>query len=195
MIQGRSGYRRKRKFGGRAAAPAWPDADRAFYEPPADVVAAAEPGEIIAAREVRLANLSVLPYAVQQWSVPAPLRTGQTVAPLQFLDAQATLAQGWAVVLPDHQGPNAAELPASYAPDLNVVGAAEGGIPAHLGALVDLADGNLGAGSCWGGVFGVSRDHPLRDPVVESVLDRETWPVWSSIVGDTLASLLGQIGT
>ncbi|SEC47937.1 lipase family protein [Rhodococcus koreensis] len=424
------------------AVPAWPEADRGFYEPPADVVAAAEPGEIIAAREVRLANLSVLPvnvdawqlsyrsnnsrdeaipavatvikprgtidgvrnllslqpaedslgqycaasYALQQWSVPAPL-TGQVVAPLQFLEAQAALAQGWAVVMPDHQGPNAAyaagplagritldgiraaenfdplelsgrqtpvglmgysggaiatghaaELHESYAPDLNIVGAAEGGIPADLGALVDLAGNNLGAGIVLGGVFGVSRDYPelaeyldthlnplgkqllaakgnlcvsyqsallpfanlrglfdspsgdpLRDPVVESVLDRtrmghrvpdvpmfmyqanpdwlvpvgpvdrlvdtycqdpdarvtyirdhasehlslepvaaasalmwlrdrfdgvpagagcathdvgsmaldeKTWPVWSSIVGDTLASLLGQpIGT
>ncbi|GCE44052.1 triacylglycerol lipase [Rhodococcus wratislaviensis] len=107
------------------------------------MVAAAAPGEIIAAREVHLANLSVLPvnvdawqlsyrsnnsrdeaipavatvikprgtidgvrnlpslqpaedslgqycaasYALQQWSVPAPL-TGQVVAPLQFLEAR-----------------------------------------------------------------------------------------------------------
>ncbi|MFC9552140.1 TetR/AcrR family transcriptional regulator [Rhodococcus sp. NPDC056960] len=44
--------------------PALPDADRGFYEPPADVVAAASPGEILAAREVHLANLSVLPVSV-----------------------------------------------------------------------------------------------------------------------------------
>ena len=49
--------------------PAWPEADRGFYEPPASVVAAAEPGEIIAAREVHLANLSVLPVNVDAWQL------------------------------------------------------------------------------------------------------------------------------
>lgn len=87
--------------------------------------------------------------------MPSPL-TGQVVAPLQFLEAQAALAQGWAVVLPDHQGPNAAY--------------AAGPVPAGAGCATH--------------------------DVESMALDEKTWPVWSSIVGDTIASPLGQpIGT
>lgn len=45
-------------------------------------------------------------YALQHLSV-APF-VGQIVAPAEFLFAQAALQQGWAVVIPDHQGPNSA---------------------------------------------------------------------------------------
>ncbi|SDI94435.1 triacylglycerol lipase [Rhodococcus triatomae] len=244
--------------------PTPPEFDGAFYDPRSDVVAAAQPGQILAARQVNLAHFSLVPlnadawqvsfrstntrgepiaavttlmkprggtadagrhllsvqvaedslarycapsYALQQFSAPSPL-TGQVVVPLEFLlHAAAALHQGWAVAIPDYQGPNsayaagplharivldgiraaenfeplqlsgadtrvglmgysggaiatghAAELHDSYAPELNIVGAAEGGIPADLGALVNLANNNLGAGMILGGVIGVSRE-------------------------------------
>ncbi|NUS44837.1 MAG: triacylglycerol lipase [Mycobacteriaceae bacterium] len=45
-------------------------------------------------------------YALQHLSI-APF-AGQIVAGAEFLFAQAALQQGWAVVIPDHQGPNSA---------------------------------------------------------------------------------------
>ncbi|MGV9414571.1 lipase family protein [Nocardia sp. NPDC003693] len=135
-----------------------------FYRPPADVLAAAAPGEILSARQVNVATYNVLPlnvdawqvsyrsndsrdqpigavatllkprgevprgtrnllsyhmaedstgqycassYAIQQWAVPGFV-TGQAVASIAFLEVQVALQQGWAVVVPDHQGPNAA---------------------------------------------------------------------------------------
>ncbi|MGJ0118484.1 lipase family protein [Williamsia sp. MIQD14] len=59
------------------------------------------------------------------------------------------IATGWA-----------AELQSTYAPELHVTAAAEGGVPADIRALVDLADGNLGSGLIVGGVIGVSREYP-----------------------------------
>ncbi|MFH5207627.1 lipase family protein [Antrihabitans sp. NCIMB 15449] len=55
---------------------------------------------------------------------------------------------------------HAAELHASYAPDLNIVGAAEGGIPADLNAALNMANNNAGAGIVWAGAIGVSREYP-----------------------------------
>ncbi|MGW6696281.1 lipase family protein [Nocardia sp. NPDC055049] len=240
--------------------PAPPELDPAFYRPAADVVAAKAPGEIIAARQVNVANVGVIPlnvdawqvsyrsnnsrdeavpavatvlkprnstpsklvsmqiaedslagycapsYAVQQWS-PAIL-AGQIVAPAEFVIAQAAVQQGWAVVIPDHQGPDsayaagplagritldgiraarsfeplrvtpdarigmygysggaiatghAAELKQSYAPEIDIVGAAEGGVPADLGAV--LSNGNNGAwsGIIYAAVLGLSREYP-----------------------------------
>lgn len=147
-------------------------------------------------------------YVLQQGSIPWPL-TGAVTGGGQFLEIQAALAQGWAVVVPDHQGPNssfasgplagritldgiraaenfdqlglagrdtkvgmlgysggsiatghAAELRSSYAPDLNIVGAAEGGIVADVGALVDNANNALGSGIVASGIIGVSREDP-----------------------------------
>ncbi|PKV77148.1 lipase family protein [Nocardia fluminea] len=145
------------------SAPQLPELDP-FYHPPSDAIAAIQPGDIIAARAVTVANFSLVPvnvdawqvsyrsndgfdqpvaavatvikprgevapgtrnllsyqmaedstgqycassYAIQQWSMPAVL-TGQWVAPAGFIEAQIALQQGWAVVIPDHQGPNAA---------------------------------------------------------------------------------------
>lgn len=160
-------------------------------------------------------------YVLQQGSIPWPL-TGAVTGGGQFLEIQAALAQGWGVVVPDHQGPNssfasgplagritldgiraaenfepmeltgldtrvgmlgysggsiatghAAELHETYAPDLNIVGAAEGGIAADVGALVDNANNALGAGIVASGIIGVSRE----DPEMAAFLDEHLNPL------------------
>ncbi|MFD3593428.1 lipase family protein [Nocardia sp. NPDC058640] len=145
-------------------------------------------------------------YALQHLSV-APL-AGQIVVPAEFLFAQAALAQGWAVVVPDHQGPNsayaagplagritldgiraatsfapleagptapvglygysggsiatghAAELHALYAPELNIVGAAEGGVGADLGAALRMSDNQATSGLVFAAIIGLTREYP-----------------------------------
>ncbi|WP_378738098.1 lipase family protein [Nocardia brasiliensis] len=244
--------------------PAPPELDPGFYRPPADIVAAKKPGEIIAAREVHLALYSVIPlnidawqlsfrstntrdepiaavttlmkprgnnggaprpllsyqfpqdsnanycaasYALQQASVPGNI-TGQFDIPFEFVLPLTALGAGWAVAMPDHQGPNgafaagplgaritldgiraaenfapmgldpqtkvgmagysggaittghAAEQAASYAPELNIVGASEGGVPADIKAMYQLASGNLGSGLIFTGLLGVAREYP-----------------------------------
>ncbi|SEL82965.1 lipase family protein [Rhodococcus maanshanensis] len=259
--------------------PKIPEFDAEFYSPPAEVVASKAPGEIIAARQVHLANFSVIPLNVDAWQVsyrsnngrdeaipavatvikprggtrdgaPRPLLsfqmaedslgrycapsyvmqqasvpwmlTGAVTSGAQFLEVQAALAQGWAVVVPDHQGPNssfaagpvagritldgiraaenfapmqlngrstkvgmvgysggsiptghAAELRKSYAPELDIVGAAAGGVAADLGALVENANNALGAGIVASGVIGVSRE----DPELAAFVDERINPV------------------
>ncbi|TDQ00175.1 lipase family protein [Labedaea rhizosphaerae] len=54
----------------------------------------------------------------------------------------------------------AAEQQGSYAPELNVVGAAAGGVPAELGAMLRHNNGNLGAGLALLGVIGLARAYP-----------------------------------
>ncbi|MEV0294619.1 lipase family protein [Nocardia sp. NPDC050710] len=253
-----------------------PGFDPGFYRPAAEKFTELEPGQLIAARQVNLANLSLIPVNVDAWqlsyrstntrgepipavatvikprgyvpdrplfsyqiaedstgnycmpsyqlqlgSIPATI-TGSLLVAGQFLEVQAALAQGWAVVVPDHQGPDsayaagplagritldgiraaenfapmqlsgtqtrvglmgysggaiatghAAELQRSYAPELNVVGAAEGGIPADLGAALKLANGNLSSGLIMAGVLGVSREYPA----LREFLDRNMNPL------------------
>ncbi|WP_433578502.1 lipase family protein [Nocardia brasiliensis] len=143
--------------------PAIPEFDP-FYRPPAEDIVSRQPGEIIAARAVTVANFSLLPvnvdawqvsyrsnnsydqpiaavatvlkprgtvapgtrnllsyqvaenatgqycassYQLQQWSIPGMI-TGQSVTGPAFLEAQVALQQGWAVAIPDHEGPDAA---------------------------------------------------------------------------------------
>ncbi|MET0195635.1 MULTISPECIES: lipase family protein [Nocardiaceae] len=166
-------------------------------------------------------------YVLQQGSIPWPL-TGAITGGAQFLEIQAALAQGWAVVVPDHQGPNsafaagplagritldgiraaenfdplgldgratkvgmmgysggsiatghAAELHESYAPDLNIVGAAEGGIVADVGALVDNSNNALGAGIVASGIIGVSRE----DPELAQFIDQKLNPLGKAMFG------------
>lgn len=139
-----------------------PELDPGFYHPPAEVFGAKAPGEIIAVRQVNVANFGLIPLNVDAWQVsyrsnnsrdeaipavatlikprgtsPEPRKllsvqiaedstagyctpsyalqhlsvapfVGQIVAPAEFVFAQAALQQGWAVVIPDHQGPNSA---------------------------------------------------------------------------------------
>lgn len=158
-------------------------------------------------------------YAVQQWSAAAAV--GQVVIPAEMLIAQGMLAQGWAVALPDHQGPDhayaagplgaritldglravksftpaglddrspmgmygysggaivtghAAELKKSYAPELNIVGAAEGGVPADLKALLNAAQNAPTSGLILGAVFGLGREYPYFQRFLERRLNAE----------------------
>lgn len=57
--------------------------------------------------EDSLAQYCAPSYAVQQWSVPPPI-TGSQAVGAEFLAVQAALAQGWAVNVPDYQGPDSA---------------------------------------------------------------------------------------
>ena len=261
-----------------APIPVPPELDPGFYHPAAAVVAAAAPGQIIAARQVNVANFGVIPvnvdawqvsyrsddsrdrpiaavatvlkprgstpdkllsvqiaedslaqycapsYAVRQWSI-SPF-VGQIVAPAEFVIAQGALQQGWAVVVPDHQGPNqayaagplagritldgiratrafgpmrltrdariglygysggaiatghAAELHRTYAPELNIVGAAEGGVPADLGVTLDVANGQATAGLVLAAVQGLSREYPD----FAAFLDKNMDPVGRAIM-------------
>ncbi|OUC80850.1 lipase family protein [Gordonia lacunae] len=247
--------------------PAIPEFDTGFYLPPQAVVAAKKPGELIAARRVHVAALSMIPinvdawqisyrstntrgepipavatllkpkgrakpgpsklvswqsaedstamycapsYALQQASIPGQL-TGSADSSLEVLQITSLVGAGWSVVIPDHQGPEsafaagplagritldgirgarnfaplglkddlrvglmgysggaiatgwAAELHSRYAPELPIVGAAEGGVPANIRALVDLADKNAASGLILAGIIGVSREYPELD--------------------------------
>ncbi|WP_374614373.1 lipase family protein [Gordonia sp. (in: high G+C Gram-positive bacteria)] len=247
--------------------PTIPEFDTDFYLPPQAVVAAKKPGELIAARRVHVAALSVIPinvdawqisyrstntrggpipavatllkpkgrakpgpsklvswqsaedstamycapsYALQQGSIPGQL-TGSVDSSFEVLQITSLVGAGWSVVIPDHQGPEsafaagplagritldgirgardfaplglkddlrvglmgysggaiatgwAAELHSSYAPELPIVGAAEGGVPADIRALFDLADKNAASGLIMAGIIGVSREYPELD--------------------------------
>ncbi|MFG1791872.1 lipase family protein [Nocardia sp. NPDC049149] len=247
--------------------PAAPEYDPGFYQPPAEVVAAKRPGEIIAAREVHLGFYSVLPINVDAWQLsfrstdhldrpiaavttvmkprggdggqpwnllsyqfavdsegprhcapsyvlrqgampPAPV-IGSLLVGTEFLFPITALGAGWVVNMPDFDGPDmafgagplngritldsiraaenfaplglsgpetktalagysggaipsghAAELHSSYAPELNIVGVAAGGIPADLRAMLLQASGNLASGLLLSGIFGVEREYP-----------------------------------
>lgn len=58
----------------------------------------------------------------------------------------------------------AAELAASYAPELNIVGAAAGGLPVIPINVAKKVDGTLFAGAYFGAVVGSSRAYPEIDP-------------------------------
>ncbi|MEU1428279.1 lipase family protein [Nocardia sp. NPDC005746] len=250
-----------------------PELDPGFYNPPADVIAAAAPGEIIAARQVNLGNFGLIPLNVDAWQVsyrsnnsrdeaigavatlikprgtaPAPRKLlsvqiaedstqgycspsyalqhlsaapflGQIVAPAEFLFAQAALQKGFAVVIPDHEGPNsayaagplagritldgiraatsfaplgvgagaptalygysggsmptmhAAEMRKTYAPELNIVGAASGGTGADLGAALLMANNQATAGLVLGAVLGLSREYPDFSALLDQKLN------------------------
>ncbi|WP_181371812.1 lipase family protein [Gordonia paraffinivorans] len=244
--------------------PAIPEFDQDFYLPSPATYVDKAPGELIAARRVHLAALSVIPinvdawqisfrstntrgepipavatvlkpkgaakpgpsklvswqsaedstalycapsYALQQASIPGAL-TGSVDSAYEVLQITSLVGAGWSVVIPDHQGPEsafaagplagritldairgardfsplglkrdlrvglmgysggaiatgwAAELHESYAPELPIVGAAEGGVPADIRAMVDLANNNAASGLILAGIIGVSREYP-----------------------------------
>ncbi len=254
--------------------PAPPYLDPAFYNPDPSTVAAAEPGQILAAREVHVANFWLIPldvnawqlsyrstntrgepiptvatvlvphrpasggqrslvsfqfaedslsqncapsYALQMGSLPNPLNN---VIGMEFVEVQAMLQLGHAVVAPDHQGPNAAyaagplgaritldgiraaenfapaglagaatrtalwgysggsiptahaaELAKDYAPELNLVGSATGGLLADIRDAVDYNNGtSTFGGAVLGGLFGVAREYPEVHHFIEKYL-------------------------
>lgn len=265
-----------------APVPLPPELDPGFYQPPAELVASKAPGEIIAARQVNLANVGLIPvnvdawqvsyrsnnsrdepiaavatvakprgsapdklvsmqiaedslagycapsYALQQFSV-SPF-VGQIVAPAEWVIAQGAVQQGWAVVIPDHQGPNnayaagplagritldgiraarnleqmrlapdtrigiygysggaiatghAAELKRSYAPELDIVGAAEGGVPADLGVTLNTANNQITSGLILAAVNGLTREYPDFARFIDANID---------LLGRTLSTVQG----
>jgi hypothetical protein len=54
----------------------------------------------------------------------------------------------------------AAELAPSYAPELPIVGAAEGGVPADLTKVIDKVDGTVFSGVVLAAVFATAREYP-----------------------------------
>ncbi|WP_167475940.1 lipase family protein [Nocardia arthritidis] len=255
--------------------PAPPYLDPAFYQPDPARVAAAQPGEILAARQVNLANLWLIPLNVRAWQLsyrstntrgeaipavatlivpyrPAPtdqralvsfqmaedslsqncapsytLQMGSLPNPLnpvmeaEFVEVQAMLQLGHAVVIPDHQGPNAAyavgplggritldgiraaenfepaglsgpatraamwgysggaiptahaaELQPEYAPELNLVGSATGGLLADIRTAIDYNNGtSTFGGAVLGGLFGVAREYPQVDQFIQRYMN------------------------
>ncbi|MBY4573186.1 triacylglycerol lipase [Gordonia paraffinivorans] len=262
--------------------PAIPEFDQDFYLPSPATYVDKAPGELIAARRVHLAALSVIPinvdawqisfrstntrgepipavatvlkpkgaakpgpsklvswqsaedstalycapsYALQQASIPGAL-TGSVDSAYEVLQITSLVGAGWSVVIPDHQGPEsafaagplagritldairgardfsplglkrdlrvglmgysggaiatgwAAELHESYAPELPIVGAAEGGVPADIRAMVDLANNNAASGLILAGIIGVSREYPK----LERFLQRHLNPLGKALL-------------
>ncbi|GAA4683145.1 lipase family protein [Gordonia humi] len=248
--------------------------DPSFYRPAPAKVAAAAPGEIIAARRITPANFGAVPINVDAWqlsfrstdtsgrAIPAvttilkPRGTtptgprkvismqiaedstagycatsyavqhmnagallGQVVAPAELLIAQGFLAQGYAVVMPDHEGPNhayaagplgaritldslraaksfapssitaaspiglygysggaivtghTAELKQTYAPELNIVGAAEGGVPADMKPVLNAAQNSATSGLVLGAIIGLAREYRYFDAFLDKHLN------------------------
>lgn len=54
----------------------------------------------------------------------------------------------------------AAELAPSYAPELPIVGAAEGGVPAELSQVIEKVDGTAFSGVVFAAVFATAREYP-----------------------------------
>ncbi|RDI63767.1 lipase family protein [Nocardia pseudobrasiliensis] len=252
--------------------PAPPYLDPAFYQPDPARVAAARPGEILAAREVHLANAWLLPLNVNSWQVsyrstntrdepiaavatvivphrpPATERRGlvsfqvaedslsincapsyalqmgalpnplNAIHQAEFVEIQAMLQLGHAVVVPDHEGPkaayaagplggrivldairaaenfapaglpgaetraalwgysggaiptgHAAELQPDYAPELNLVGSATGGLMADIRDAVNYNNGtSTFGGAVLGGLFGVAHEYPELDRFIDA---------------------------
>ncbi|MBL1080230.1 lipase [Nocardia sp. 2] len=255
--------------------PAPPYLDAAFHRPDPARVAAAEPGEILAARQVNLANFWLIPLNVNAWqlsyrstntrgepiaavaTVAVPHRaapTGQRglvsfqfaedslsincapsytlqmgslpnplnpVISAEFVQVQAMLQLGHAVIMPDHQGPNAAyaagplggritldgiraaerfepaglpgtdtrvtmwgysggaiptahaaELQPEYAPEIDLVGTAAGGLLADIRMTVDYNNTtSLVGGLVFGGLLGVAREYPEVNEFLERYMN------------------------
>ncbi|MDN2497684.1 triacylglycerol lipase [Nocardia nova] len=258
-----------------------PELDPQFYHPDRSIVDGKQPGEIIAARQVHLAYLGVLPFTMDAWQLsfrstdthgraipavttvmrphadsptPRPLLSYQfaedslgqycrpsylsqvgSLGPLAgsaetsslFAVPIAAAQMGWAVVVTDTEGADqafgagplegrvtldgiraaenfapmgldgprtqvgmmgysggalatghAAELHRDYAPELTIAGAAEGGIPADVGAALKMASTNAGAGIVFAGAVGASREYPeLAD-----LFDKYLTPLGRAIV-------------
>ncbi|MBJ8347403.1 triacylglycerol lipase [Antrihabitans sp. YC2-6] len=65
---------------------------------------------------------------------------------------------------------HAAELHSTYAPELNIVGVAEGGIPADVRAALKMARGNAGSGIIFAGAVGARREYPALDNLFDNYL-------------------------
>ncbi|MFM9377267.1 lipase family protein [Gordonia sp. VNK21] len=104
------------------------------------------------------------------------IRAAENFRPLKVApDAKITMtgysggaiATGWA-----------AELHKTYAPELNVVGAAMGGVPADISKLFDTANNNFTSGLIMGGMIGVAREYPE----LEKFMDKKLNPLGKALV-------------
>jgi hypothetical protein len=82
---------------------------------------------------------------------PAGLDAGAPIAMMGF--SGGGHATGWA-----------AEVAPEYAPELNIVGAAMGGVPANVGNVARKVDGGIFSAVFLGAVVGLSRAYPEIDP-------------------------------
>ncbi|MGV9409324.1 lipase family protein [Nocardia sp. NPDC003693] len=66
---------------------------------------------------------------------------------------------------------HAAEMRKTYAPELNIVGAASGGTGADLGAALNMANNQATAGLVFGAVLGLSREYPEFKALLDTKLN------------------------
>ncbi|ATL72336.1 triacylglycerol lipase [Nocardia terpenica] len=154
-------------------------------------------------------------YVLQQASIPGNI-TGQFDIPFEFVAPLTALGAGWAVAMPDHEGPDSAfaagplgaritldgiravenfapmglpgrdtkvgvagysggaivaghvsEMRKSYAPEVNIVGVAEGGNQPDLRKTVELANNNLTSALILSGLLGVAREYPELNQYIQ----------------------------
>jgi hypothetical protein len=71
------------------------------------------------------------------------------------------------------------EEAATYAPELKIVGAAQGGVGADLAGVVKALDGQLFAGIAFAGIIGVTSAYPDVD--LPSMLNKDGWQVYKTL--------------
>ena len=95
------------------------------------------------------------------------IRAAQNFAPLGLTAATPTALWGYSGGALASQWAN--ELAASYAPELNIVGVAAGGVPADIEAIARAIDGTALSGVYFGATVGLSRAYPEID--IEALLN------------------------
>lgn len=88
----------------------------------------------------------------------------------------------------------AGELQGSYAPELNVVGIAEGGVPSDVGSVIKATDGTPLAGEEFGSIIGLSRAYPSASlgPVLNSTGRSVVYSAATACTSAMLASFAGR---
>ncbi|KAG2186480.1 hypothetical protein INT44_002702 [Umbelopsis vinacea] len=109
-----------------------------------------------------------------------------TASQAELLLMDAALDRGWYVSTPDYEGPNsaftagysggalasgwAAELQPTYAPELNIAGAAIGGTPGDLNATLYAVNKGLFVGLVPAGIVGLCQQYPeLNEYVIANL--------------------------
>lgn len=157
----------------------------------------------------QVAEDSDAPQCAMSYQIQQGSGNDNAVAQAEILLIDAALQQGWAVTVPDYEGPQsayvagkqagqavldgiratenfpaaglngvntsvgvwgysggalasgwAAELKQSYAPELNIKGVAEGGLPVSPEAVLGAANGTAFAGIAMSGINGLSKAYP-----------------------------------
>ncbi|AHH94985.1 lipase family protein [Kutzneria albida] len=170
----------------------------------------------------QVAEDSAAPQCAMSYQLRRGAGNENIVAQAEILLIDAALQQGWAVTVPDYEGPRSAyvagrqagqavldgiratenfgpaglngvntkvgawgysggalasgwasELQASYAPELNVVGVAEGGLPVDPRSVLDAANGSFFAGIAMSGIAGLRQAYPELDDFLNTYLTPE----------------------